>query len=226
MRARAIRHGFRSALGPQEAAHRVAQNLTKLFARIILCTVFLPAGFHAVFGQDTFTAEEAQRIQSMRSPEEAFEKVVERAKPSALRATEEEPAADTSKLRALNRIALHLDDAHVPEPMLVAWCMAWVSLVGGAAMLLGLLTRLFALPLAAVGAFHLVRVAWPEVGTLRLWAWTPEESRLIASWLAAALLPIALFLQGAGAPSADALMGRSGGKGARGKSAAKPTDEA
>lgn len=203
----------------------MAQNLTKLFARIIVCTVFLPAGFHAIFGQERFTPDEAQRIESMGTPAEAFEKVVERAKPAALRAPADEESADgASTLRALNRTALRLADARVPEPLLVAWVMAWLELVGGAAVLLGLCTRLLALPLAAVGAFHLWRVAWPALGTLQVWNWSPADSQLATVWLAGALLPCSLFLSGAGVPSIDALFRRSGGS--RGKTAAKPTAEA
>ena len=104
----------------------MAQNLTKLFARIIVCMVFLPAGIHAIFGHDRFTTDEAQRIEAMGSPAEAFEKVVERAKPASLRAPMADDADGTSKMRALNRLALRLQDARVPQPLLAAWAVSCV----------------------------------------------------------------------------------------------------
>ncbi|NBV63636.1 MAG: DoxX family protein [Planctomycetes bacterium] len=199
----------------------MAQNLTKLFARIIVCMVFLPAGIHAIFGHDRFTTDEAQRIEAMGSPAEAFEKVVERAKPASLRAPRADDADGTSKLRALNRLALRLQDARVPQPLLVAWAVSCVELVGGAAVLLGFFTRLFALPLAVIGAFHLWKVVWPQLGTAMAWNWSPDESHVATTWVAATLLPLSLFMLGAGAPSVDSLMKGSGGKGGK-KAAAKP----
>ena len=201
-----------------EAAPRVSRNLAQLFARLIVCVVFLPAGAHALFGVERFTPDEAERIQRMDTPAEAFEKVVERAKPASLRAPAAEETADTTTLRALNRIALRLRDAGVPKPAVVAWVVAAAMLLGGLAALAGFLTRFFMLPLAAIGAFMLWKSVWPALGGAMPWAWTAGQSQMAAAWLAATLLPLQLFLDGPGSPSVDGML--RGGKGKGGAKAA------
>lgn len=197
-----------------EAAPRVSRNLAQLFARIIVCAVFLPAGFHAVFGVERFTPEETERLERMDTPTEVFEKVVERATPASLRAPTTAQDDGATTLRALNRVALRLRDAGVPRPMLVAWAVAVAMLLGGASALLGFLTKLFMPMLAAIGAFMLWRWVWPTVGATMPWSWSAAQSQLAAAWLAATLLPVQLFLDGPGAPSVDRLMrGRKGAKG-------------
>jgi uncharacterized membrane protein YphA (DoxX/SURF4 family) len=210
-----------------EAAPRVAQNLTQIFARLIVCVVFLPAGAHALFGTERFTADEAQRIESLGSPAAPFEKMLDRkdTKPASMRsepAPQPEPEDGTS-FRALNRIALRLDAMKVPAPVTVAWAVAIVELVGSVAVLLGFFARLFAAPLAWIGAMTLWTVVWPALGTRLPWNWTAAQSQLAAAWLAATLLPISLTLLGPGAPSIDRMLGgrKKSGKGG-GKPAAPP----
>jgi len=196
----------------------MAHNLSQLFARLIVCIIFLPAGVHAIFAQERFSTEEAQRIEAMGSPAAVFEKVVDKVKPASLRA----PAVEQEEglqLPALNRTALRLQNAGMPQPLITAWCLSSVMLLGGAAMLVGFCTRLFALPLMVIGAFQLVKVVWPTLGTMLVWKWSPTESQMAAAWLAATLLPVTLFLHGPGAPSVDALLKGKGKKGAA-KSAA------
>jgi uncharacterized membrane protein YphA (DoxX/SURF4 family) len=203
-----------------EAAPRVAQNLTQIFARLIVCVVFLPAGAHALFGTERFTADEAQRIESLGSPAAPFEKMLDRkdTKPASMRsepAPQPEPEDGTS-FRALNRIALRLEAMKVPAPVTVAWAVAIVELVGAACVLLGFCTRLVAAPLALIGAFTLWSMVWPAIGARLPWNWTAGQSQMAAAWLAATLLPVTLLLQGAGAPSIDSLLSgkkKGGGKG-------------
>jgi uncharacterized membrane protein YphA (DoxX/SURF4 family) len=210
-----------------EAAPRVAQNLTQIFARLIVCVVFLPAGAHALFGTERFTADEAQRIESLGSPAAPFEKMLDRkdTKPASMRSAPEpapEPEDGTS-FRALNRIALRLDAMKVPAPVTVAWAVAIVELAGSVAVLLGFFTRVFAAPLAVIGAMTLWTLVWPAVGARLPWTWTAGQSQLVAAWLAATLLPISLTLLGPGAPSIDRMLGgrTKSGKGG-GKPAAPP----
>ena len=205
-----------------EAAPRVSRNLTQLFARLIVCVVFLPAGAHALFGVERFTPEEAQRIQEMGTPAEAFEKVVERAKPASLRAPVAAAEDDATTLRALNRIALRLQAVRAPKPVLIAWVVAGVMLLGGIAALAGFLTKLFMPLLALIGAFMLWRAVWPAVGGTLPWSWSAAQSQMAAAWLAATLLPVQLFLDGPGSPSVDRML--KGGKG--GKGGAKPAPAA
>jgi uncharacterized membrane protein YphA (DoxX/SURF4 family) len=204
-----------------EAAPRVAQNLIQIFARLIVCVVFLPAGAHALFGTERFTADEAQRIEALGSPAAPFEKMLDRkdTRPASLRSAPEPETEDGTSFRALNRIALRLDTLKVPAPVTVAWAVAIVELVGSVAVLLGFFTRLFAAPLAAVGAMMVWTVVWPGVGARMPWNWTAAQSQLAAAWLAATLLPISLTMLGPGVPSIDRMLG---GRKKSGKGGGKP----
>ena len=204
-----------------EAAPRVAQNLNQIFARLIVCSVFLPAGAHALFGTERFSADEAQRIEALGSPAAPFEKMLDRkdTKPASLRAAPEPEPEDGTSFRALNRIALRLDAIKVPAPVTVAWAVAIVELAGSVAVLLGFFTRLFAMPLALVGAMTLWTVVWPAVGGRLPWNWTAAQSQLAAAWLAATLLSVSLAMLGPGAPSVDRMLG---GRKKSGKGGGKP----
>ena len=205
-----------------EAAPRVSRNLTQLFARIIVCVVFLPAGAHALFATERFSAEEAQRIEAMGSAAAPFERILERrdTKPASLHSVPQTESEDGTSFRALHRIALRLEAMKVPAPVTVAWAVAIVELVGAACVLLGFCTRLVAAPLALIGAFMLWSMVWPAIGARLPWNWTAGQSQMAAAWLAATLLPVTLLLQGAGAPSIDSLL--SGKKKGGGKGGPKP----
>lgn len=195
----------------------MAGNLSQLFARIILCVVYLPAGVHGLLSNENFEPSEIERIEAMGSPAAALENVVERAKPASARSATEDSEAGNRR-RSLCRTALRLEDARVPQPMAVAWVITLIQLVGGGAMLLGLFTRLFAAPLVLIGAFELWTGVWPLLDSPLPWKWTLGDSQMVAAWLAATLLPITLLLGGAGKPSIDAMTG--GGKKGGGKPAA------
>ncbi len=194
----------------------MAHNLTQIFARLIVACVLLPAGMHDIFGRELFDHDAAQRIESLGTPAQAFEKVVEKATLASLQSGEEgdEPAQENSQpsegdgvsFRALSRMALSLDDLHVPQPLLVAWIAASLELIGGGAILLGFFTRLLSLPLACIGFIHLWKDTWPQLGGTMPWEWSPAESTTVAAWMAVALLCITLFLLGPGVPSLDSLM--------------------
>jgi uncharacterized membrane protein YphA (DoxX/SURF4 family) len=191
----------------------VAGNLSQLFARIILCVVYLPAGVHGLLSMETFEPAEIERLEAMGSPGETLGKVVEKATPASRHAAPEE-AESGNRRRSLCRTALRLEDAGVPQPMIMAWAITLLELAGGAALLLGLFTRLFAAPLVLIGAFELWTGVWPLLDSPLPWKWSIGDSQMVAAWLAATLLPVSLVLGGAGKPSIDAMTGggRKGGK--------------
>lgn len=207
--------GSTARRSPPEAAS-LAGNLSQLFARIILCVVYLPAGVHGIFSTERFEPGEIERIEAMGTPMDAMERVAGKAKPASTRAAAE--TTDPADRRSLCRTALRLEDAGVPQPMTVAWAITLLELVGGSAMLIGLFTRLFAAPLVLIGAFELWKGVWPLLDSPLPWKWTIGDSQMVAAWLAATLLPVSLLLGGAGKPSIDAMTG--GGKKGGGKAAA------
>lgn len=207
-----------------EAAPRVSTNLTQLFARLIVCAVFLPTGARHLFQMEKFTPEEAQRLEQMESrlPSMGGEsKPAKPAKKVALRdeGAEQEPARDPNTRRSLGRVALRLDDAHVPQPLVVAWVIAVLELAGSMTVLVGFLTSLVTPALALIGAFTLWKAVWPELGGAMPWTWSVAQSQMAVTWLAGTLLPVSVFLTGPGKPSIEASM--KGGKGGAKKAPAE-----
>jgi uncharacterized membrane protein YphA (DoxX/SURF4 family) len=200
----------------------VSTNLTQLFARIIVCAVFLPTGARHLFQHESFTPDEAARIERMGSPAAEARKAVNKVKPASLR----EPAAEGGEegerqFRGLNRIALRLDDAHVPMPVVVAWVVAIAEFAGALSVLVGFLCRITCPALTLTGVFMLWRVVWPAIGGAMPWMWTPGQAQQATFWLAGTLLPVSIFLLGPGKPSIEAAM--KSGKGGKG-GAKKPAE--
>jgi len=192
----------------------LAGNLSQIFARIILCVIYLPAGAHAIFTAERFTGEEIERIEAMDAAMPSVRAESEDVRPVSTR-PEDAPESHDER-RSLCRTALRLEDAGVPRPMAVAWALAIVELAGGGILLLGLFTRLVSAPLVLIGAFELWTGVWPLLDSPLPWKWTLGDSQMVAAWLAATLLPIPLLLGGPGKPSIDAMTG-GGKKGGRAK---------
>ena len=205
-----------------EAAPRVSTNLTQLFARLIVCAVFLPTGARHLFTFEIFQDDQARRIEKMES---RLEKRVESAKPAkkvALgdAAEDKQAARNPNEFRALSEFALLLDDAHVPQPLMIAWAIAIVEFAGSLALLVGIFTSWFTPVLALIGAFMLWKGVWPEIEGTRPWEWSTLQTNGTVTWLAATLLPISVFLTGPGKPSIDAAM-----KGGKGGAKKKPAED-
>ncbi|MCE9620478.1 MAG: DoxX family membrane protein [Planctomycetes bacterium] len=192
-------------------------HLAPLISRILLSVIVLPAGYVSIFRSSNFTADEAARVDSMGSPAKMIENSVEKIKPAAWRV--EIPAAEESAqgadgehaMRNLNRLALRLDDSKVPQPLIVAWVCVIAELVGGFMLLLGLLTRWFALLLFVGGIFRLGLLTWPQVHDALPWEWTVGQMHLFSAALAAVLLAFSLVLTGPGKFSLDrAFFARNG----------------
>ena len=85
---------------------------------------------------------------------------------------------------------------NLPQPARLALLVGLTELVGGAALLVGLLTRLVTVPLAVVLVVAIVGYKW-EQGFLGGWDWPFSVLGIV----------IALALLGAGPLSLDALLG-------------------
>ncbi|MFM1830477.1 MAG: hypothetical protein RLZZ558_817 [Planctomycetota bacterium] len=193
--------------------------MSQIVIRILLFAILFPTGMHAIFGHEVFSPEDARRIEAMGSVAAPFERLVETADPVSWGAVRRANLEDGPTFRALNRYALWLEDAGAPQPLPMAWAMAVVQLVGGAAMLLGLLGRLLALPVAAAGAVHLWCGTWPQVEGMWPWQWMPDDAEMVTAWLAATLLPLVVLLAGTGPFSLGQLLGGSRSKPAKGAQA-------
>lgn len=119
-------------------------------------------------------------------------------------------APETLRARSLHNITLMVDRAGMSNPRLLAWVAALTELVGGGLVLVGLLTRIWALGLAiAMGvAFYLTSLD----GFLATWIFgmaIPDYTRLVAQ-LALFALAFGLVWSGPGALSLDRLVFRRG----------------
>jgi uncharacterized membrane protein YphA (DoxX/SURF4 family) len=84
----------------------------------------------------------------------------------------------------------------LPRPELWATLVAWTELIGGTLLLVGLLTRLAALPLVIVLLVAIFGYKW-EAGFLGGWDWPFSVLGIV----------VAIALLGAGAVSLDAVLG-------------------
>jgi len=193
--------------------------MSQIVIRILLFAILFPTGMHAIFGHEVFSSDDARRIEAMGSVAAPFERLVETADPASLVAVPRASMEEGPTFRALHRYALWLEDAGAPQPLTLAWAMAVVELVGGAAMLLGLFGRLLAVPVAAAGAVHLWRGAWPQVEGTWPWQWMPQDAETVTAWLAATLLPLVVLVAGTGPFSLGQLLGGSRSKPAKGAQA-------
>jgi uncharacterized membrane protein YphA (DoxX/SURF4 family) len=176
---------------------------------------------HAVFGTERFSPTESERIQRMGSPAAPFEKLldggdkVRDAKPASMRASPIDDDADGTSFRALNRIALRLQSLGCPQPLTVAWALAVLELAGSVGVLIGLFTRVFAVPLALAGALTLWTSAGPGLGSWLPWTWGVGPSQIATAWLAGTLMAVSLAMLGAGRPSVDAFLAKGGKPGGK-----------
>lgn len=190
-------------------------QLAPLIARIVLVTIVLPAGYVSLFRTANFTREDAARIEAMGTPATMIENSVEKIKPIALHVAthgdtekdeSEKAGAGDHSMRNLNHFILRLDDAKVPQPLIVGWICAIAELVGGIVLLVGLFTRWFALLLLIGSAFHIWLMTWPQVRATLPWDWQVGTMHAFATALTAVLLSLSLLLTGPGRFSLDRLL--------------------
>jgi len=195
-------------------------QLAPLIARIILVTIVLPAGYVSLFRTSNFTSQDAARIEAMGTPVKMIENSVDKIKPVALRVETpaaadedsdkkddaEKSSAGANNMRNLNHFIIRLDDAKVPQPLIVGWVCAIAELVGGIMLLVGLFTRWFALLLFIGAVFHIWLMTWPEVRGALPWDWNVDKMHLFSSALTAVLMSFSLMFTGPGRFSLDRLI--------------------
>lgn len=200
-------------------------NLIPLLARVLLFLAFVPIGWHHAMEQGLFTGPQAERLRELGVASAGADSpsIVRAARPLAQESgidSGPEPGAaiDGSiepplvadgwapggvEARALHELTLTLDRLGLPGPHVGAWVLTVFELVGGALLLVGLFSRLWAggLFVWLVAIFALV--SWPSVrGT---WFFTtPEPALSVAiSQLALAVLALLVVTAGAGRWSLD-----------------------
>lgn len=106
------------------------------------------------------------------------------------------------KVHNLERVTQFFAELGIPAPAFQATFVSWVELVGGVLLLLGLATRLAAVPLACTMIVALLTARAEDIGTVGDLVGAIEFTYLaLLAWLA---------LAGGGAASVDRLIARRG----------------
>ncbi|MFO0828178.1 MAG: DoxX family protein [Phycisphaerales bacterium] len=134
------------------------------------------------------------------------------------------------KARQLYRVSLMVDKMGWQYPVVLGWVAALTELVGGALLFVGLLARVWALGLAVTMgvAFYLTSLS-SYTGAIGFFRDFPiNDYNRFAAQAALFALAVGVLLSGAGAPSFDRMMSRSGAagrSGGNGAGAKKPSSE-
>ena len=181
---------------------RVASlHLVPLLARLVLCLVFVPIGWNKIMTVQTYTGDQAAAVRSL------IEGPVEEASPEDESAT---PAAETSttapepiSARGVYGLAVMLQGEDIPRPLLSAWIASVVELVGGVFLLLGLLSRIWALGLAFAMGVAFTLTTWPTLQEVGPFALDLVQFNRAAAQLGLGTLAIGVLLSGPGAVAID-----------------------
>lgn len=112
--------------------------------------------------------------------------------------------------RRLHELSVIFAEAGWPRPVLLAWCSALFSLLGGSALLLGLVTRLWALLAAGLfGSLFWIESA-PIVAEHWMFGLDASQAALVASQGSLFVLSLAVLLTGGGCVSLDRAIFRGG----------------
>ena len=174
-----------------------ASHLTPLLARILLCAVFVPIGWKNIMGTTTFTGESVEVVERMTGRSGT-------PNPDAGDAASPGEATDrTITARPVYGLADLLEKQGVSSPVVAAWATSIVELVGGTLLLVGLLSRIWALGLATIMGVAFALTSWPVVSTVGPFDLGLVDFHRAASQLALGVLAIGIVLGGAGAVSID-----------------------
>lgn len=206
-----------------------AVHVVPLLARVVLCAAFVPAGYAKLFDRVDATPAEVARLEAIGwrwtpPPRDAGAGEAGSTAEAAGGARDlgsepgsdhGSPGASTPRLRGCEKLALFLDAKGLPAPRMTGWLVAIIEFVGGALVLLGLFSRLWALGLAGVmvGAVSMTTLealkAHPFIHGMDM-----ESSLKFMVQAALFVLSFGVFLTGPGGFSLDAILfGRSGGSG-------------
>ena len=191
-----------------------------LVVRILLCAAFLPSGLRDL-GTVEYSGDEAVQVRRLldpvpEKPETPPEEATNDVAPASLRqATAPEPVqADpdpsTVTARALMRKAMLIEDSGMGSPVLFAWLVVLVQIVGSSLLLLGLLSRVWALGLCIITAGNFVFISLPVLCSKPLMYLSPAGDVLLQTQAGAELglfgSSLVVMLCGAGAFSLDRML--------------------
>ena len=160
-------------------------HLLPLIFRIVICVVVVPTGWGKMMTQTDFSGVQLESLVKMGVIDEAN-------------------AQETVQERSLYSTAICLHDHGLPEPLITAWVVTLVELIGGGLLLIGLFSRLWGLGLAVIMAVSFALESVPAIcangGIVDI---SPSVFNLAAAQLALAALAIGITFSGSGILSLD-----------------------
>ena len=206
-------------------SQQAAANFVPLLARIILFLAFVPAGWHHAMDMGDFQGDAGARLRelgivSVEKSDSGCTLVVSR-----VASRQDVPPIPTTALdamgyqsRSLHELTLVFDRFHLPRPQIWAWTVTVFELIGGALLLIGLFSRVWAGGLA-VWSLALLLLSTPSLTDSWFALWTTTDPNavlprsLALSQLSLIVLASGLLLTGPGKLSLDGLIFRGSGGG-------------
>ncbi len=195
-----------------------ALHLVPLLARLVLATAFIPAGWGKVMVTSTVEGPEAATIRELlASPWAETPPSPEQAEAGDPASMAQEPMAKESmeaplEIRNVLHLAVDLEAAGAPRPVVLAWMAAITELVGGGLLVIGLLSRVWAMGLLIVmGVAFALTSLDPILASGPFDLGRPEYIKAVAQ-LALGTLALGVVLTGAGAMSIDHAIFGGGGR--------------
>lgn len=177
-------------------SQQAAANFVPLLARLLLFLAFVPVGWHHAMQQSVFVGPQADRLREL-----GVESLAPAIAPAAL--TQASADGSAMQVRALHQLTLVLDGLRFPRPDAFAWGITVFELIGGALLLIGLFSRVWAGGLVLWGLLIFALSSWQAVkGTWFFTTPEPDLSRAI-SQLALVVLALGVALTGPGKLSLD-----------------------
>jgi uncharacterized membrane protein YphA (DoxX/SURF4 family) len=189
-------------------SQRSASHFVPILARILLCLVFVPTGWGYIMDESTFSGPQIQSLVELGVIE--LDSSADGQTPGTANPPQE------VKARSLYNLAITLDEHKIPQPIVTAWAIAIIELIGGGLLLLGLFTRIFAFAVAVIMGFGFALISLPEIQVIGGPFGLPYPLLLQASaQLALGTLGLGLLFSGAGGLSIDSAIFSHGHKSSR-----------
>lgn len=184
------------------AFSRVAsQHLVPLLARVALCLVFVPIGWNKIMTVETYTGDKAAAVRSLVEGDAASTSTAPGNEATAEESTATPP--EPISARGVYGLAVMLQSEGVPRPLVSAWIASVVEFAGGVFLLLGFLSRIWAVGLAFAMGVAFALTSWPiliEVGPFGL---DLAQFNRTAAQLGLGTLALGVMLSGPGAVAID-----------------------
>ncbi len=181
-----------------------ATHLLPFIFRLVICVVVIPAGWGKMMTETEYSGSQLETLVQLGVVGEA-------------------DTPENVKERSLYGLAVLLQEHELPEPVITAWAITLVELIGGGLLLIGLLSRVWAFGIAIImsGGFALESIPAIQASG-GIFDLSTNIFNMAAAQLALAALAVGVLLSGSGFLSLDRAIF---GKGTRSKKTRNQEDE-